>query len=402
MVRKLVLIGLVAASLWILMSPASAMPMFARKEGLSCNACHTPFPRLNKFGYEYRAAGFRLPDTIGQKEEKKTINVGDYLSARIKTDIQWARSDDEKAGTTTNMTDFEFKEVTFYPITGSFLGNWASEVELSFPPGEDVETENAYMKRTSLVGKQGGFWTARLGVFHPFEGYGASDRPIGLARPLIQTTKPTGSPFKVWGFDQSGLELGYSQKDTRVTATVFNGLSPDDEPNQTKDTDNAKDLQIFVNQFLGKEKGGIAPAISAYYYRGKAEVTGGNDLFDRWALYANVPLATGRKGSILEILGGYAQGKDELPGGTFHNRGGFAELRMPLRPDLWGTVRYDAFDPRTSAVHNDINAVTAGVNWQMAEWVQLLGEYQHKTTQEGAGFGNKTDDRVTAEVVVIF
>jgi len=390
-------LGLAAMAILLAGGTANAMPMFARKLGVDCSMCHNPFPRLNKTGFEFRAAGFRLTDEIGKKEDNP-LNFGDYVSARIKTDFAMVRSRDDETHTSTSKSDFQFKEVTFYPATGEFLGNWASEVELSFPPGEEVETENAYLKYAG-GGKGGRFFTVRMGVFHPFEGYGASDRPIGLSRPLIETSKASGSPFKVFGLDQAGLELGYSVKNTRVTGTIFNGVSPEGEPNQTSDTDNQKDFQVLVNQML--DEAGKS-AVSAYYYRGKAfpEIDGTpvGDTFTRWALFANTPLAKAEK---LEILVGYGTGKDSLAA-SVKSKGWFGELRSRLRPALYGFARYDRFDPSTSVGNNDINAISTGVNWQMAQWVQLLAEFQHKTTEQGPGIGDKTDNSFRVEAVVIF
>ena len=43
----------------------SALPMFARRYGVGCSTCHTSAPRLNETGYQFRAAGFRMPNEIG-------------------------------------------------------------------------------------------------------------------------------------------------------------------------------------------------------------------------------------------------------------------------------------------------------------------------------------------------
>ncbi len=52
-------------------SRADAMPVFARKYGVACTFCHTTIPRLNAIGYKFRAAGFRLADSIGKAEPEK-------------------------------------------------------------------------------------------------------------------------------------------------------------------------------------------------------------------------------------------------------------------------------------------------------------------------------------------
>ncbi|EAU55163.1 hypothetical protein [Mariprofundus ferrooxydans] len=41
---------------------ADAIPVFARKYGLSCNSCHTMFPKLSKMGVAFRERGFRFAE----------------------------------------------------------------------------------------------------------------------------------------------------------------------------------------------------------------------------------------------------------------------------------------------------------------------------------------------------
>ncbi len=50
---------------WLAILPtqsASAMPEFARRYSLSCAACHSAFPRLNKFGEHFAKSNMRLPN----------------------------------------------------------------------------------------------------------------------------------------------------------------------------------------------------------------------------------------------------------------------------------------------------------------------------------------------------
>ena len=50
---------------WLAMLPtqnASAMPEFARRYSLTCAACHSAFPRLNKFGEHFAKSNMRLPN----------------------------------------------------------------------------------------------------------------------------------------------------------------------------------------------------------------------------------------------------------------------------------------------------------------------------------------------------
>jgi hypothetical protein len=56
--------------------PASAIPAFARKYGVSCNLCHNPAPRLTAFGEMFAGNGFEF--TPGE-EPRDTIDTGDDL-----------------------------------------------------------------------------------------------------------------------------------------------------------------------------------------------------------------------------------------------------------------------------------------------------------------------------------
>jgi len=60
---------------------ADAIPVFARKYGLSCNSCHTMFPKLSKMGVAFRERGFRFDagkdDLDMQQGPGKNVELGD-------------------------------------------------------------------------------------------------------------------------------------------------------------------------------------------------------------------------------------------------------------------------------------------------------------------------------------
>jgi hypothetical protein len=51
---------LVAVGVVLAPTAAHAIPAFARKYGLACSACHTNWPRLNRFGINFRDNGYRM------------------------------------------------------------------------------------------------------------------------------------------------------------------------------------------------------------------------------------------------------------------------------------------------------------------------------------------------------
>src|ERR1051325_2635345 len=62
---------------------ARGVPMFARRCGVPCSPCHASPPRLNETGYRFRAAGFRMPEEIGQKLDDRSRKITDHIGFRL-------------------------------------------------------------------------------------------------------------------------------------------------------------------------------------------------------------------------------------------------------------------------------------------------------------------------------
>ncbi len=71
---------LITLSCALLAAPASAteIPYFARKYGVSCTQCHIAPPKLNEFGQEFVARGYRMPGLI----PRPTIPLALWVSGR--------------------------------------------------------------------------------------------------------------------------------------------------------------------------------------------------------------------------------------------------------------------------------------------------------------------------------
>jgi hypothetical protein len=394
--KRSILLILTAGFLFGAARSGDAMPMFARKLGVECSLCHTTIPRLTEMGYRFRAAGFRLPEDIGKPETDK-FNVADYFSGRIQARYDASRT---KTGpVSSHRSQLRFEELTLYPMTGSFGKYFSSLVELSFAPEEPAEVENAYVRLDK--GTEARFFEGRFGIFHPFEGYGASDRPIALSRPYFQTNPANLNQttfFKPWGFDQAGVEAGVSAGRTSFRATVFNGLvvreedgsllafaaqgGPISKPGGLASS-NTVDFQLFANQILHPDGGGV----SAYYYHGRLDLPIGGSLddtfqnsFDRFALYGAYPVVP-----KLHLLAAFQTGRDDvLTGGRFTSRGAFAEATVPLHEYATAGVRYDWFDPATSKASNELRGVFGFLSLPFQNGLQFIAEYQHKNTKRGA------------------
>ncbi|MBL4776055.1 MAG: hypothetical protein JKY87_08410 [Mariprofundus sp.] len=78
---------LVVTSVALIPTEAEAIPVFARKYDMSCNACHTMFPKLSKMGVAFRERGFRFAegkeDLDMQSDGGKNVDTGDASPAAV-------------------------------------------------------------------------------------------------------------------------------------------------------------------------------------------------------------------------------------------------------------------------------------------------------------------------------
>jgi hypothetical protein len=444
---------------------ARAMTNFARKYNVGCSYCHTQIPALNEAGYKFRAAGFRLPDDIGKDDDKK-FDLGDYFAARLQS--RWdtqvtnqpngARSANllpsGAPGPRTTTNAISFMEATLYPLTGAWGKYLSSLSELSTSPEDVFEIENAYVR--FVKGKSDKFFTGRVGVFHPWEGYGASDRPYSNVRPLFQTNplsaRAAAVPyvFQPWGLDEAGGELGMDIKRLSLRAAVLGGtlIRWNDEsqafvpfPAQTGPwkganqvvsgltkpynslAHNTPDFSANATYVLHPNGGGV----SLLYYHGNVATPttctsglkigqtdpvtktpcSGEDVdftnpatqfrnnFDRTAAYLSYPL-----GKKFLPQGSFSYGSDTAADHSkFHSKGAFADGVFFLTDEIVAGVRYDWFHPNTARLNTQW-AITPYVNIAFQNGLQVIAEYQHRDFQLDA-VNHRKNDTVQARLIFI-
>jgi hypothetical protein len=353
-------------------------------------------------------------------------------AARLQNDALFRHR--RAAGTTTNRGDLTFFEATLFPLTGAFGRWWSSEGELSMVPEGFFEVENAYLRGT--YGNQAMRGNLRFGVFHPFEGYGASDRPVTIARPTLQVTPAAWGRgtaqttwFTPWGFDEPGVEVGFTYQGFNVTGTLFNGLVVlGDSPatytahpfqggnlvrNNNDPNFNAKDYQVFANQFFGDA------AIAVHYYHGTLSVpvagaigTAGSvlftDRFDKVTLYGTYPIPRFAPEPTPQVwlLGGIERGWDTGFNGVtatskFISQGYFVEPWLVFNSYIGLAGRFDWFDPSRRISGNTIKAATVAVNAALLNGAQAILEYRHVLTATSPST-NINLDQAELRVIYIF
>jgi hypothetical protein len=400
-----------------------AMPMFARKLGVPCSTCHTSPPRLNETGYEFRAAGYRMPAEIGKSGEKKPFNFFDYNGVRLQ-----ARYDATRARTgpdAPHSNNFNLFAAELYAFTGAWGKYFSSNIKATIYPEKSYDTEDHLRVEGNIkatVGNEKRFLEIRAGVPHPMEGFGASDVTVADTRPYIQENAANFNQttfFTPWNFHQSGVTFGYYQGRTAVRALLLSGVRLHDndhelEPFGRKEpfTDSSPiskhsgvDFQLLVNRILHFNGG----AVTLYYYRGNMNIpiinpdgtfqpdrAFRND-FNRVALYASYPVA-----KRLTLLGGILRGRDDIAtGGRFTSLGAYTEAAVPVINELTHAgVRFDWFDPARIKSRNEVYGVTTYLNLWVRSQFRFVIEYQRKERRQ-APLPNKKDNAFQVRLIFI-
>lgn len=114
---SLVVFPMLVISVWLLASsPAEAIPVFARKYGVSCNLCHVAFPRLNSFGEDFAGQNMRLDNwreagTIVTGDDRLVLPAGIPFAIRAQgyAQIRQGKNIDPETGPTDNDSEFDLQ-----------------------------------------------------------------------------------------------------------------------------------------------------------------------------------------------------------------------------------------------------------------------------------------------------
>lgn len=160
--------------------PALALPIFAHRYGLSCQACHTTVPTLNAFGRYFLRHGFRLPGGRGT------------FPLTVKTQLTYSSAgsgDSDEAGSGPRLPKFIVDEVELLSAgsigrsTSYYLEQYVVDGGLPGRPRDMWVNFDRYAKAADPVGPA---FHAKLGEFT-------------LPLPVDpETERPTLSPYLLY------------------------------------------------------------------------------------------------------------------------------------------------------------------------------------------------------------
>jgi hypothetical protein len=317
MTRVPLLVALVlAAGAGLAPRPASAIPVFAHRYGLTCQACHTEVPHLTPFGEAFLANGYRMPGLKAKPAFPAAVRIQlGYSSAAAPADAPLPR---------TIVDEVEFL------IGGSAGSRGSYWTEL-------------YAVDGGRVGRARDVWAAWRAT------------PDGARIPLTiragqmtlplpvdpETFRETTDHYAIW--DQTAgrnpftffapkigaeIALGDARRGLSGTVSVLAGHDPGSGlPTHGQDT--FATLQHTAGELT----------VSAYRYDGSRRPNVHDDRFWR----TGYGLGWERRGTRIDAV--YQSGND-TSAGTFgeavQSSGGFVQVRQALSDRTFALARWDA------------------------------------------------------------
>jgi len=265
-VSALLLLGVLVTAV----SPAHAIPAFARKYGLPCSTCHEAWPMLNNFGQTFKDNGYQL----GNGRDAPIDQRPEYWPIAFRLMPQWHRESNSRTAVDqvpgngnsgqveTSVTRYGFDTSSIDLLTAGTLSNNISFFVQPFIGTGNTFLAQAWVRFDNLA--QTRWLNLKVGKFE-------LDQPISQERLLTLSTTGGGyynyfftppgdqNPNAI-GNNQLGAELsGHSENDYTRYSIAFFSQYPSQSPSGY-----ANITQSFEIPKLGLQR------IGAFGYLGEA------------------------------------------------------------------------------------------------------------------------------------
>ncbi|MBN2425377.1 MAG: hypothetical protein JXR46_13025 [Calditrichaceae bacterium] len=352
----------------------NAIPAFARKYKISCNTCHTVFPRLKAYGDEFAGNGFIIKE---KENERDYVTAGDDLlwlnkdfpvAARI--DLIAAHEQGQKVENDLRIP-WGLKLLsggTLYKNIGYYFYFYMQE------HGKIAGVEDAYIHFDNIFNTNLDVMVGQFQICDPL-----MKRELRLTYEdyMIYKTKIGNSTINL-AYDR-GLILAYGieKSGTDIVAMIVNGNGIPEEVDGKLDQDNHKNIGLRVNQSIADFL-----SIGGFYYFGK-ENSPDTSLTNQVTYYGpDIILSAGP----FELTAQYLMREDDNPYFTgsaskIKTEGYVAEL--VFSPDIERsryciTGLYNLVDSE----YYKYETATLSYTYQLARNLRLLTEYTRDLNEE--------------------
>ena len=335
-IRLLAAIVLAAAASLLAGRPAEAIPVFAHRYGLTCQACHTTVPHLTELGEAFLAGGYRLPARTPGAAFPLAVKVNLAYGSEAEASLPKAVVDEVEllTGGSIGKRGAYFAEQ--YVVDGGRPGQ-ARDLWASWRVTPDGARTHALLR-----GGQFGLElpldpeTFRETTDH----YAIWDQTAG-ENPFRFFTPKIGLSARI-GSDGHGVSGTFAALQARDPGS---GLAP-----------HGVDRYLMLQQARGNV------VLSAYRYDGTRAIAGGDDRFWRQGYGAGFELGRARLDAV------YQHGFDTRAGAgaPLRSSGGFVQLRYEVSQRAFAIARYDATQDTAFA-----RALVAGAGFRVARNARL-------------------------------
>ncbi len=331
-VLTLVLVAMLVAAF---VGPASATAQWSRKYNLSCQTCHSAFPRLNYYGQRFMRNGYQDPDNAvpdGDETGKKALNditfidkIGNLFGVRLNVNPLQYRTNvltDAETGEVENQLSLGSTGWAQFFVAGSIAQNKSIFIEMEF-------TDRGYHYSWYKLGFHNLFDSSLGNVVVgniPARDYGAYPNRLRIMGPVkgdVFGIKSSGGAdsknLDENTLNASGSRPGIQYYGYQGPVLVWGGVSPGDNGATSNIGRDLNDklhywggLRLEATEEMGLPIEGSA--ISAWYYQGTDT---GSDPGERSEFgpvandYSRMSVETEIRAGDFEVMAAYLMGTDE-------------------------------------------------------------------------------------------
>ena len=365
------------------------IPAFARKYSMSCQTCHSPFPKLKAYGDEFARNGFVLAD----KDAPRYFNdTGDDQLSLLRELPVAIRLEGYATYNLENSNKFDFSA----PYILKFLSGGALAKNISYyfyfffsEKGEIVGIEDAFLMFNNLFDEDLDLYVGQFQVSDPlfkrelrltFEDYHIYGAKPGYAKADMVYDRGIMLTYKI----KTGTDIAVEVLNGNGIGTA-NGFGIFDD-------DKYKNVLGRISQDITE---GLR--IGAFGYFGKENLKDdiGNSFTNNFTMWG--PDITIKYLDKLELNFQYAQRKDDKPffiSNEINTKGLFGELILTPEGDeskWYGVAMYNWIDSDLADLK--YKSGTLSIGYLLRRNIRLVGEY---TYNFGKDFGQSSVGIVSA------
>lgn len=386
--KKRLILFCVALLALTLINDSLAIPAFARKYSMSCQTCHSPFPRLKAYGDEFAGNGFQLSD---REAPRYFVETGDDQLSLIRDFPLALRIDGFMTLNNKKSEKLDFSS----PYLVKLLSGGSITKDISYylyfffgERGEVAGLEDAFIMFNNLFNIDLDIYVGQFQVSDPlFKG----ELRTTYENYLVYRMKP-GALSKIdLTYDRGAMITLALETGTDVIFEVTNGNGIGSMNSfRVYDDDKYKSLVGRVSQNIGE-----FARIGGFVYSGKEELSRIALSFDNKVTFWGPDMSLAY-GDLLELNLQYMQRKDSDPYGLNQacvTKGGMAELIFTPNGDnskWYATGLFNWIESGDSRIN--ARTATAHFGYMLKRNLRLTAEYTYNLTlkfnQFVAGFSS--------------